>query len=86
MMLFVVYIACLNKASRPEEKEDDHENPESIRLRKIKVAFEQKKNIIRRKRDADRLVALARKLQTPTKPEQAAAARAHADSEINAPT
>ncbi|KAK6026527.1 hypothetical protein OSTOST_07492, partial [Ostertagia ostertagi] len=83
MMLFVVYVACLNRTSRSDERDDDHEGPDSIRLRKIKVAFEQKKNIIRRKRDADRLLALARKLQTPTKAEQIAAGGPHADNEAN---
>ncbi|PIO74504.1 EGF-like domain protein [Teladorsagia circumcincta] len=82
MMLFVVYIACLNRTSRSDEKEDDHEGPESIRLRKIKVAFEQKKNIIRRKRDADRLLALAKKLQTPTKAEQITAVTLFKESKM----
>lgn len=33
----------------PEEREDDEDHPQSIRDRKIRVAIEQNKNVIRRK-------------------------------------
>ncbi|KAK5967098.1 hypothetical protein GCK32_008882 [Trichostrongylus colubriformis] len=70
IMLFVVYIACLNKAGRSDQKDEEREGPESIRYRKIKVALEQKKNIIRRRKDAERLLALAKKLRTPNNVER----------------
>ncbi|VDP22700.1 unnamed protein product [Heligmosomoides polygyrus] len=49
VMLFVIYIACLNKSSGIEERDEEHDHPESIRNRKLRVAIEQKMNIIRKK-------------------------------------
>ncbi|KHJ88217.1 hypothetical protein OESDEN_11991, partial [Oesophagostomum dentatum] len=49
MILFVIYFACLSRRKLPEEREKDHEHKHSIRDRKLRVAIEQKKNIIRKK-------------------------------------
>ncbi|RCN38293.1 hypothetical protein ANCCAN_15773 [Ancylostoma caninum] len=72
MVLFVVYFACLSRKRLPEEREDDEDHPHSIRDRKLRVAIEQNKNVIRRKKDYYRLMALVNKLQTPNKVEVAA--------------
>uniref|UniRef100_A0A7I4YNZ0 EGF-like domain protein n=1 Tax=Haemonchus contortus TaxID=6289 RepID=A0A7I4YNZ0_HAECO len=86
VMLFLVYFACLNTISRYEATEDDHEDPKSIRRRKIKVALEQKKNIIRRKRDANQLLVLARKLQAPSRTGQTVSGPPQLLSHVNAST
>ncbi|EYC04381.1 hypothetical protein Y032_0088g2169 [Ancylostoma ceylanicum] len=74
MALFVVYFACISRRRLPDERDDDEDHPQSIRDRKIRVAVEQNKNVIRRKKDYDRLMALINKLQRPDKVEVAAAA------------
>ncbi|CAJ0604498.1 unnamed protein product [Cylicocyclus nassatus] len=67
-ILFMVYFACLNRRKLPEERKAV-EHPLSIRERKIKVALEQNKNIIRRKKDYNRLMALTAKLKRKSKVE-----------------
>ncbi|KHJ89445.1 hypothetical protein OESDEN_10731 [Oesophagostomum dentatum] len=69
MILFVIYFACLSRRKLPEEREKDHEHKHSIRDRKLRVALEQKKNIIRKKKDYNRLVKIMSKLRTKDKVE-----------------
>ncbi|WKY07873.1 hypothetical protein Q1695_007397 [Nippostrongylus brasiliensis] len=86
MVLFVVYFTCLSKSGRPEKPDYEPEHPASIRVRKLQVAIEQKMNIIRKKRDEDRLKALLKKLQTPTKLEKGAVQPAATEAaELTAP-
>ncbi|KAE9413760.1 hypothetical protein Angca_007784 [Angiostrongylus cantonensis] len=49
MLLFVIYFSCIIKRRLREEKGDDSVHLESIRYRKLKVAMEQKMNVVRKK-------------------------------------
>uniref|UniRef100_A0A158P7L6 EGF-like domain protein n=1 Tax=Angiostrongylus cantonensis TaxID=6313 RepID=A0A158P7L6_ANGCA len=69
MLLFVIYFSCIIKRRLREEKGDDSVHLESIRYRKLKVAMEQKMNVVRKKDYQRRLARLAKKLRTPTKAE-----------------